>query len=69
MPVHVRIKLPSIRDDHSTDKKHDDVRPGWASERTAKIEPRASRLLGIGKWLARATENSGPRVAPGIKSS
>jgi hypothetical protein len=49
-------------------EQHDDNQliPGWAREREPKDEPRATNInLGLGKWIARASANSGPKIAPG----
>jgi hypothetical protein len=45
-------------------------RPGWASEREPKDEPQASnKNLSLGKWIDRASANSGPKIAPGVGKS
>ena len=68
MPVHIRIGLPTERDRKRHTPRHDDdIRPGWTRHRDEpEIEPPAKSLsLANGQWLARATANSGPRIAPG----
>jgi hypothetical protein len=67
-----RITLISVQ---SQDRKrrpahhHDDdkqIIAGWAPEREPKDEPQASNLnLKLGRWIERASANSGPKIAPG----
>jgi hypothetical protein len=49
--------------DHDSNKQQI---PGWAAERTPKDEPQVSNLnLKLGRWIDRASANSGPKIAPG----
>jgi hypothetical protein len=52
-------------------KKQTEVRLGWAPEREAKVEPRASSLnneRAIEEMSAKASTKSGPKYAPMKKS-
>ena len=66
-----RIVLISVR---SPDRErrpvhhHDDNKelPGWAKHREPQIErPIANKNLSLGRWIERASANSGPKIAPG----
>jgi hypothetical protein len=53
--------------DHDSNKQQI---PGWAAERTPKDEPQVSNLnLKLGRWIDRASANSGPKIAPGTGKS
>jgi hypothetical protein len=68
----VRVIAIAVRD-HDRERRpahrHDDDKqqiPGWAPERKAKTEPEAKNLnLSLGRWIDRASANSGPKIAPG----
>jgi hypothetical protein len=70
MPTHIKVSIgkPSKHRDH--EHHDDDLTPGWAAERTPKIEsPAKSLSLNPGKWTSQASARSGPAFAPGTKSS
>jgi hypothetical protein len=63
--VRVGAKSKSRRGEHS----HDDNREpaGWAKAREPKDEPYVTnKNMSLGRWLDRASANSGPKIAPGI---
>ena len=72
MPTHIHVKLPGGRDHKRSSTHHDDKQqiPGWAPERQPKDEPYiVNKNLSLGRWLERASANSGPKipkVAPGV---
>ncbi len=71
MPTHIRIALPTESD---RKRQHRDEGskelPGWAAPRLVKDEGYiANKNMALGRWLSRASENSGPKIAPGTKSS
>ncbi len=71
MPTHIRIGIiePSRRRDHDERGRDKDKQlSGWAKPRE-KLgdEPRMTNLnMSLGRWLVRASANSGPKIAPGI---
>jgi hypothetical protein len=69
-----RITFISITDkpSHNRERRpahhhHDDQQiPGWAPARQPLIErPAANKNLYLGRWIERASANSGPKIAPG----
>jgi hypothetical protein len=60
---HDRQRRPAHR--HDDDKQIKQI-PGWAAERIPKDEPPiANKNLALGRWVDRASANSGPKIAPG----
>jgi hypothetical protein len=70
-----RVVLISVqshdRERRPAHRHHDDREPAaWAKHREPRIEPEAKNLnLSLGRWIDRASANSGVRVAPGTGSS
>jgi hypothetical protein len=66
MPTHIHIRMPS--EAKRKPAQHDEHRrpAGWVAERVPKDEPHvANKNMALGRWIARAEANSGPKIAPG----
>jgi hypothetical protein len=71
MPTHIKVAIGKPPKHRGHEHHDNDKQPaGWVKSREPLIEPRAAnKNLALGRWISRASENSGPKIAPGIKSS